>query len=414
MDLLPKSEAAARLAGLQCWMQTASVDAVFVFQSVDLYYFAGTVQSGLLCLPATGEPLYLVQKSVKRAQIESTWNRILPFPGFKKLPEWLTDAGLTGLRRVGIETDVLPTSYYLKLSEVFPRIEFIDASDAIRRIRMVKSAYEVGQIRQAARMLRLGFERLPEWIRPGVSELSVMAQLEGFLRSQGHQGLIRMRGFNGQMGYGTLSGGASAVYPTSIAGPVGFTGLYPAVPIGGGEHILAPGETLIADIVGGYGGYIADETRTYALGRLDPDLADAHRYTVNLTREIEAMLRPGSQCSQIYRHILERVKESPYTAGFMGIGDSQVRFIGHGVGLELDELPVLAAGFDIPLEPGMTIAVEPKIFFPDRGGVGIENTYLITESGCENLTIYPEEIMVIPGPGAKGQRGQGVKGSPIG
>jgi Xaa-Pro aminopeptidase len=396
MDLLPKSEAAARLAGLQHWMQTASVDAVFVFQNVDLYYFAGTVQSGLLYLPAAGEPIYLVQKSLKRAQIESTWDRILPFPGFKKLPGWLTDAGSNGLRRVGIETDVLPTSYYLKLSEVFPRIEFIDASDAIRRIRMVKSAYEVGQIRQAARMLRLGFERLPEWIRPGVSELAVMAQLEGFLRSQGHQGLIRMRGFNSQMGYGTLSGGASAAYPTSIPGPVGFTGLYPAVPIGGGEHILAPGETLIADIVAGYGGYIADETRTYALGRLQPDLADAHRFTVSLIKEIEAMLQPGSLSSQIYLNILERVKESPYAAGFMGLGDSQVRFVGHGVGLELDELPVLAAGFDIPLEPGMTIAVEPKIFFPDRGGVGIENTYLITESGCENLTVYPEEIMIIP------------------
>jgi len=402
MDLLPKSETATRLAGIQRWMQAASVDAVFVFQNVDLYYFAGTVQSGLLCLPAAGEPIYLVQKSLRRAQTESTWDRIIPFPGFKKLPNCLTDEGFTGLRRVGIEMDVLPTSYYLKLSEIFPRTEFIDASDAIRRVRMVKSAHEVGQIRQAARMLRLAFERLPEWIRPGVSELAVMAQIEGFLRSQGHQGLIRMRGFNSQMGCGTLSAGASAAYPTSIPGPVGFTGLYPAVPIGGGEHILAPGETLIADIVAGYGGYIADKTRTYALERVDSDQADAHRYTINLTREIEAMLKPGSLCSQIYQNVIERVKESPYAAGFMGLGDSQVRFVGHGVGLELDELPVLAAGFDIPLEPGMTIAVEPKMFFPDRGGVGIENTYVITESGFENLTVFPEEIMIIPCPGAKG------------
>jgi Xaa-Pro aminopeptidase len=81
----------------------------------------------------------------------------------------------------------------------------------------------------------------------------------------------------------------------------------------------------------------------------------------------------------------------------MGIGDSQVRFVGHGVGLELDELPVLATGFDIPLEPGMTIAIEPKFFFPERGGVGIENTYLVTETGFENLTVFPEEIVSIPG-----------------
>ena len=77
----------------------------------------------------------------------------------------------------------------------------------------------------------------------------------------------------------------------------------------------------------------------------------------------------------------------------MGVGDSQVRFVGHGVGLELDELPVLASSFDMPLEPGMTIAVEPKIFFPERGGVGIENTYLITDTGFENLTPFKEEII---------------------
>jgi Xaa-Pro dipeptidase len=396
MDLLPKSEVVPRLVRLQQWMQDHSLDAVFVFQDADLFYFAGTVQAGMLCLPAQGEPLYLVQKSVNRARMESPWQRLVPFPGFKKLPGWLADEGLGNLSRIGIETDVLPTNYYLRLREAFPQADFVDASEGIRHIRMIKSAYEIEQIRQAAGMLRATFERIPSWIQPGVTELELTARIEGHLRSQGHQGIIRMRAFNHRIGYGTLSSGASAAYPTSFPGPVGFVGLYPAVPNGGSERRLAAGEPVMADFVGGYGGYIADKTRVFVLGEPGREMAEAHRFALDLNREIESMLKPGTLCSSIYQHALERVKDSPYASGFMGAADSQVRFVGHGVGLELDELPVLAGGFDIPLASGMTIAIEPKIIFTERGGVGIENTYRVTDTGFEKLTVFPEEIIAVP------------------
>ncbi len=396
MNLLPKAEAAGRVERLNRWMRGASVDVTFIFQNVDMFYFAGTAQAGLLCLPAEGDPLYLVQKSPSRARMESQWERLIPFPGFKKLPSVLTNEGLARLSRIGIEIDVLPTGYYLRLRELFPQAEFVDASEAIRRIRMVKSAYEVDQIRRAALMLRNAFEQLPRWILPGVTEIELSARLEGFLRSQGHQGIVRMRGFNNQIGYGTLSSGASASYPTPFPGPVGFVGLYPAVPVGGGERKLAAGDTLMADIVGGYGGYLADKTRTFALGEIPSDMVEAHRLVLDLNEEMESMIRPGTLSSQMYAYAVARIKDTPYAPGFMGAADSQVRFVGHGVGLELDELPVLADGFDIPFEPGMTIAVEPKIFFPERGGVGIENTYLVTDSGFEKLTQFPEDIISVP------------------
>jgi Xaa-Pro dipeptidase len=328
--------------------------------------------------------------------MESPWQRLVPFPGFKKLPGWLADEGLGNLSRIGIETDVLPTNYYLRLREAFPQADFVDASEGIRHIRMIKSAYEIEQIRQAAGMLRATFERIPSWIQPGVTELELTARIEGHLRSQGHQGIIRMRAFNHRIGYGTLSSGASAAYPTSFPGPVGFVGLYPAVPNGGSERRLAAGEPVMADFVGGYGGYIADKTRVFVLGEPGREMAEAHRFALDLNREIESMLKPGILCSSIYQHALERVKDSPYASGFMGAADSQVRFVGHGVGLELDELPVLAGGFDIPLASGMTIAIEPKIIFTERGGVGIENTYRVTDTGFEKLTVFPEEIIAVP------------------
>ncbi len=395
MDLLPKTEAAARVQKFQSWMQEAAVDAAFILQNADLYYFAGTIQAGLLCIPAVGELLLLVQKSAERARLESPWKHIVPMSGLGKCPEILAGEGITGLRKIGLEMDVLPASYYFRFQRLFPDAAFVDASEQIRMLRMVKSPYEVDQIRAAARMLDLAFHEIPGWMRPGVTELEISARLEGFLRLQGHQGITRMRGLNHELAYGTISSGRTATHPSCFPGPVGFRGLYPAVPIGAGRKEISHGDSVMVDIVGGYGGYIADQTRTFAIGEIPSDMREAHNFALAVIREIESMLRPGVLCKQVYRRALELVKESPYAGGFMGAGENQVRFVGHGVGLELDDLPVLAAGFDLPLEQGMVVAVEPKIFFPERGGVGVENTYAISADGFENLTPFPEELIPI-------------------
>jgi len=374
-------------------MQHESIDAVFVLQNADLYYFSGTVQAGLLCLCPYGDPVYLVNKSITRARIESPWERIVPLATIKDTPGILEREGLGRLRRIGLELDVLPANHYFRFRELFPSADFVDASETIRKLRMVKSPYEVDQVRHAAYMLTEAWERLPAWIRPGATELEVLAQLEGFLRLQGHQGIQRTRGFNSEIGYGAFSAGANACYPTAFPGAVGYLGLYPAIPNSGSQRCLLPGEPLMVDISGGYGGYLADAARTFIIGNPAPEMSDAHEFVLELNDRIESMLKPGVACRQIYSDVLDRVSKSPYMANFMGVGENHVRFVGHGVGLELDELPVLAPRCDIELAAGMTISVEPKIFFPDRGGVGIENVYLITGSGFEKLTQVREEII---------------------
>lgn len=393
MELVPESEIGNRLVRMQSWMRASDVDAVFILQNADVFYFSGTLQSGLLCLPATGEPVFLVVKSLARARLESPLQKLVTLPGMRKAPGLLAAEGVGKLRRVGLELDVLPVSHFRRLGQVFGDVEFTDVSDAIRNIRMVKSPYEVEQVRRAAWQLNTAFREIPAWLRAGISELELAALLEGRLRGLGHQGLTRMRGFNNEMGYGTVSIGPSASYPSCFPGPVGFVGLYPGMPNGAGERCLAPGDTVMVDIVGGYGGYIADKTRTFGFGEIAPDMAAAHSFILELMAGIEQLLKPGIPCELVYRHALERVKDSPYEENFMGVGLEKVRFLGHGVGLELDDLPVLAAGVDVPLQPGMTVAVEPKVFFPGRGGVGIEDTYLITDTGFEKLTLSPAEII---------------------
>jgi Xaa-Pro dipeptidase len=395
MNLLPRSEAEHRLQRIQERMQESSVDAVFVLQNADLYYFSGTIQRGLLCLPREGTPVYLVNKSLSRAKSEAAWDDIFPMSRMEDAPRILEAAGIRRFKRVGLELDVLPAAYYVRIAKAFPGTEFVDLSGAIRTVRMIKSPYEAGQIRNAARMILDAWQALPAWIRPGASELEALAQMEYYLRLHGHQGIQRTRGFNYEVGYGAFSAGASACFPTSFPGATGFTGLYPAISNTGSTHRLAPGEPLLVDISGGYGGYLADAARTFVLGDLAPDLREAHEFALALNGEIESMLMPGVECRAICEHAFKKAEAGLSAGAFMGAGDNHLRYIGHGVGLELDELPVLSPGSDTRLEPGMTLAIEPKVFFPDRGGVGIENMYLITETGFEKLTPYREDVISV-------------------
>lgn len=387
-DYVPRSELEARWERTRRFMQC---DALIVLQNVGQFYLTGTVQSGVLWFPREGEPVFAVRKSFERAKTESALRHIVPMKSYSDLPGLIPHPGET----LGYEFDVVPVSTYEQVSKRFKNSKAVDASLVLRNARGVKTPYEVDCIRKAAKQLDLAFLDIPSQLREGLSEIELGARIEFVMRSAGHQGLTRVRRFNMEMHYGAVSFGETAAYPHSFDGPVGVRGLYPAVPAMGGRKQLRKGEPVIVDIVGGYAGYIADGTRVYSLGPLSRELQEAHAFLVDLNAWLEEQLRPGRAPDEIYSAILDRVAKTAYSSNFMGAGDNQVKFVAHSVGLELDELPVIAPGYSTPFEENTVMAVEPKIFFPGVGGVGVENTYLITGGGAERLTVSPQEIYVV-------------------
>jgi len=270
-----------------------------------------------------------------------------------------------------------------------------DESMAIRRARAVKTPYEIGCIREAAGQLDLMFADIVTQLREGIAEWELSARIEHVLRMAGHQGTTRVRRFNMEMFFGAVSFGDTAAYPHAFDGPVGVRGRYTAVPAMGGLKTLKRGDPVVVDVCGGYDGYIADGTRVYSVGPVSDELQDAHQFILELNTWIEDQLRPGNVPGEIYNAILERVARTSYSSRFMGIGDNQVKFVAHSVGLELDEIPVIAPKYDVPFEAGTVMAVEPKIFFPGVGGIGTENTYLIRDGEPERLTRFSQEIHVV-------------------
>ena len=391
--MIPADEIEQRLRRFQEAIAEDGLDAAVIVQSTDLAYLSGTNQQAHLLVPAQGRPRLLVRRTVARAREESPLEVIEPLTSLSELAGALADAGAGPGSRVGFELDVLPAGRFLGYQRRLAGLELADCSPAIRRVRAVKSGWELERMRVACAQVATAAAAVPSLLSEGVAESQVQLEVEKVLREAGHQGQLRFRGFNQEMHHGQVLGGPSGAVPGYSDSPLCGPGPNAVLGKGPDGHRLAPGDPVIVDLVGGYEGYLADQTRTFFLGRAPADLRSAYEAAVAILREAEAAIRPGVAPSALFEQAERSAAEAGLAEHFMGVGSSRVRFLGHGVGMEIDELPVLAPGFDEPLAEGHVVAVEPKFVFPGRGAVGIENLYAVTADGCETMTTASEELI---------------------
>jgi Xaa-Pro aminopeptidase len=391
--VVPGTEIERRVGALQAALADARLDAAVLVDLTDLAYFAGTAQAAHLVVPVDAPPRLYVRRVLERARAESPLEDVEPLTSLRALPDALAAAGVGPGSAVGFELDVVPAALYLRYDRYLTGYRVEDAAAAVRAVRAVKSPWELERIRAAGAQVRAAAEAVPALLRPGTSEAHVQAEVERCLRAAGHQGQLRFRGFNQEMHYGQVLAGPSGAVAGYSDSPLCGPG--PNVVLGKGPdaHALAPGDPVIADLVGGHEGYLADQTRTFTVGRAPGDLREAYDAALAILRAVERELRPGARPSALWSLAERMAADAGLHDRFMGTGPNRVRFLGHGVGLEIDELPILAGGFDAPLEEGNVVAVEPKFVFPGRGAVGVENTYAVTATGFEALTDAPEELI---------------------
>ena len=393
MEKLLRPDIQQRLKRFQSGLASHDLDGALLFQNVDLYYFTGTIQSSILFIPAQGHPILMVQKGLKRVQEESPIQNIVSLNGKNHLAGTLRDFGIQRMERVGIELDVLPAHLYVWLAESFPQSRFEDVSGLIRRQRMIKSPYETAQVKKAAAVLHQGYMEVQEFIKEGVSELEIDGRLAFIARREGHMGILRMRGWNQEMTYAHVLSGDSGSVVSFLNSPHGGSGNTPAMAQGASFRRIRKNEPIGIDYGVGINGYLADQFRTFVIGDLPPDLQRAHECSKEIHHLFAREARPGVSCARLYAMAKDSARESGLEEYFMGHGEGQVRFIGHGLGLEIDELPVIAPSFDEGLAPGMIIAFEPKFVFPGKGVVGMEDDYEVTSSGVERLTLTEQELI---------------------
>ena len=396
MRITPATELEHRCKRLQEQMATEGIDAIIILQNADLFYFTGTIQSGNLYVPSHGQPIYMVRRDAGRARMESGLKEVIPFGSMKDIPRILAEFGYPQPRRIGMELDVLPASFFDRYCTVFPEGVFSDATPLIRRVRMIKSHYEIHVMQDAANQVDKVYRRAKEVIREGMTDIELAAELEYTARREGHLGLIRMRSFNGELLFGHTFSGADTAVPTYTDTPLGGMGLSPSFGQGASWKRIERGEPIIIDFAGSFDGYLVDQTRVFSIGPLSDRLRRGHEDMLKVQDLMVEMADDRPTWGEVYDRCLALAVSMGYRDHFMGVKGSQVAFIGHGLGVEIDEYPFLARGFDEPrLETGMTFAFEPKVIFPGEGAVGIENTFYLSDEGLKRLTHSPDDAVIL-------------------
>lgn len=391
----PKSEIDQRIDKLKKQLEENNIDAALIVQRADLFYFTGTVQDAHLCVPVDGDPILMIFKSLERAIAESPLSRIAPLNSPKDIIEVLSQYGYVLPQSIGLELDVLPANLYFNYQHLFAGRNLVDISDLIRRVRAIKSPYEIEMMRRAARLSDRVAARVTGLLREGMTELELAGQVEAEARKLGHQGIVRMRMWGSEMFYGHLLAGPSGAVPSFLSSPTGGTGANPAVAQGPGFRPIQRHEPVLVDYVFALNGYYSDHARIFSIGELPNELMAAHTAMLDVQALIKRAAKPGVKSGDIYDLALERTTALGYDKNFMGVGKKRIRFVGHGIGVELDEYPFLAAGQNLELQENMTLALEPKLIFPEKGVVGIENTHVVTRDGLEQLGQFQDEIVII-------------------
>ncbi|SFH14537.1 Xaa-Pro aminopeptidase [Desulfotomaculum arcticum] len=393
--LTPKTELIKRIKDFQSMMQTEDLDGALISQSADIVYFCGTYQDLHLYIPAAGKPVIMIRRNIDRFRTDSKLDDypVIKLRKFSEIIRNIKEHDLPVPKRLGLELDVIPASVYLKYKQLFAGADLIDCSSLIRRQRAIKSDYEIARTKETAKMMDNIFNALPSIIKPGKSEFELAGDIEKIARREGHQGLIKTRGFNAEFYFGQLLSGPNSAMSSYFDGPINGIGLYPEFPFGPGEKIIEREEPVLFDYVGAKHGYIVDITRTFAIGEA-PDMIDnAYKVAEEIQQVILAKALPCMPAGHLYDLAFEQAQKHGLTDYFMG-APYPVSFVGHGVGLELNELPVLAKGVNTPLEAGMIMAIEPKFVFPGIGGVGLENTFVMSNTGLKKLCSFPDQTII--------------------
>ncbi|MCL2882968.1 MAG: Xaa-Pro peptidase family protein [Coriobacteriia bacterium] len=372
-------------------------DAVFIVDKLNQYYLTGTIQDGLFVLLPDGSHAYFVRRSIERARLECQVSDVYPMTSYREVKEHLAGRGSRPVQKVLLETEVVTYAMLERLKRHFALVEVLPVDRIMAKLRSQKSPYELAWIEESGRQHAYLLETIvPEVLFEGQNEADFVAELYARMVKLGYHGVSRFGMFQTTLVVGQVGFGENSIYPTCFDGPGGMKGLCPAVPIvGDRQRRLQKGDLVFVDIGYGVNGYHSDRTQVYMFGAQPaPELVAAHRRCRDVQSLVAGLLRPGNIPSEVYKTAMDSLEPS-FLENFMGFGTRTVSFLGHGVGLQIDEYPVISKGFDEPFEEGMVMAVEPKKGLPGIGMVGVEDTYVVTPTGGRCITGGEKEIIVI-------------------
>lgn len=381
-----ESEFDLRLTKVRLAMTNQKLDAILISSSVNIFYLSGGVCRGYFYIPVVGEPVLFVTPPGK---IEHRYSEQIRKP--EQIAERLEAKGISLPKHIGLEFDDMLYSEVERLKRALGEHEYGNASSVMREARLTKTAYELTKMREDGVKQCSVYSRVQHCYKEDMTDVEFQIEIERVLRKEGCLGFLRVAGSRMEINMGSVISGENADVVTPYDFAMGGGGVDPSLPVGASGMIMHRGSTVMVDMNGGFNGWQTDMTRCWAIGEVSDLARKAHECSRRILRDLESFARPGVEIGEMFRRAAAIAAEEKLTDYYLG-HNHHVAFIGHGVGIELNEAPVIMERNKAPLQENMTIALEPKFVIPQVGAVGVENTYIVTPEGLENITPFREEL----------------------
>ena len=394
MQLFTDKELLSRIRALQKVLSDNTIDAAVFNQTPELFYYSGSVLPLYCIVPAKGTPFLLARKGAGRIQEECSHMPLELFGNSKELAAILQKYSMAGIKRAGFVLDASSYTSVVRMATLFGQAVIADISGDVRMLRTVKSEAEIAIQTRAAGIIA----HLPEVVRSsfhsGITELEMSAHIEFYLRARG-AGTLKSKQEGLVLSPGVFSAGMNSLAPHKFDGICSGAGLSPALPFGGSNQRIPENTAVICDYGFLLDGYHVDMTRMFSIGNPPQEALRALDAMLAIEELVMDALKPGASWESVWIAAEKAARELGYEEQFMGLGTEKVKFVGHGLGLYLDEPPYLAPKMTDTIGENMVIAVEPKVALPGIGVVGIEDTVLVSGKGVVCLTTCPKEFYIL-------------------
>ena len=386
----------ARLDRFAARLADAGFHAAMVSSPRDLLYLTGSAQPCNLLVAPGAEPLLCARRFGALVREEVPFLSVVDDAGLTSIRHRLSELGLDK-GNIGLALDVVPARIARRVEAELPRASVLDYSPVILSQRAVKDSGEIDAIREAASMFTAAHEAILAHAAPGVAEHELSGDVARALRRAGHEGHVFYRRWDAALQpEGLLVSGENLARMSGHSHTITGVGLSRGLPFGASDRVLREGDLLVIDVGLNRGGYHADIARTYALGHVEDHVAELAEAMAEAFEACRAAACPGVSAEVLYELAVGVCQAHGLEEYFQGYGRERGQYVGHGVGLELDEPPVLGAGVRTALQAGMTLALEPKVISPAFGGVVVEDTVVVTAGGGERLGPVPPQLFLVP------------------
>ena len=377
--LIPSDEIDTRIAKITAEMKADGADSILIADNANKYYITGRVFAGWLTVSSSGT----VHAWVRRP-ITIHGDNI----SFVRKPEEITFDGNV----IGLEFATLTAADFLRISAIIQGKPTANASAIMRRARATKTPYEIQRIAESGQRHEAVYRSVPSLFRDGMTDIDLQIEIERELRKAGCLGQFRISGDSMELFMGNILVGDNADNPTPYDFAMGGAGAHPSLPVGANGSLITDGSSVMVDANGNFTGYMTDMTRTFARGTIADLALRAHDCSIAICNRLASIGVPGVKAATLYEEAVAMASEAGLADFFMG-HRQHAGFIGHGVGIEINEAPVIAPRSKDIIQVGNVIALEPKFVIPGTGAVGIENTYVVRPNGMQCLTLSPQEIL---------------------